>query len=55
MTVFVSDLSFLLNNYFIKLAFLGIGGNLAQVLGYYFMMQYFLVRTMKEDFVKLVD
>ena len=55
LSVFVSDLSFLLNNYFIKLAFLRIGGNLSQVLGYYLMMQYFLERNKKEDFIKVED
>jgi len=55
LSVFVSDLSFLLNNYFIKLAYLRIGGNLSQVLGYYLMMQYFLERNKKEDFIKVED
>ncbi|MGL2986268.1 lysoplasmalogenase family protein [Flavobacterium sp. RSSA_27] len=48
-TVFVSDLFFLLNNYFIKLTFLRTGGNLAQVIGYYFMTHYFLVRKREEE------
>lgn len=55
LSVFISDLSFLLNNYFIKLTFLRIGGNLSQVLGYYLMMQYFLERNKKEEFVKVED
>lgn len=54
-SVFVSDLSFLLNNYFIKLAFLRIGGNLSQVLGYYLMMLYFLESNKKEEFIKFED
>ncbi|TAF68798.1 MAG: hypothetical protein EAZ58_08175 [Flavobacterium sp.] len=54
-SVFVSDLSFLLNNYFIKLAFLRIGGNLSQVLGYYLMMRYFLESNKIEEFIKFED
>ncbi|MEM0576805.1 lysoplasmalogenase family protein [Flavobacterium polysaccharolyticum] len=53
LSVFISDLSLLLNNYFIKLAFLRIGGNLSQVLGYYLMMHYFLERNKKEEFIKV--
>ncbi|VXB87171.1 membrane hypothetical protein [Flavobacterium sp. 9R] len=53
LSVFISDLSFLLNNYFIKLAFLRIGGNLSQVLGYYLMLNYFLERNKKEEFIKV--
>lgn len=53
LSVFISDLSFLLNNYFIKLAFLRIGGNLSQVLGYYLMLHYFLERNKKEEFIKV--
>jgi hypothetical protein len=53
LSVFMSDLSYLLNNYFIKLAFLRIGGNLSQVLGYYLMLNYFLERNKKEECIKV--
>lgn len=53
LSVFISDLSYLLNNYFIKLAFLRIGGNLSQVLGYYLMLNYFLERNKKEECIKV--
>jgi predicted solute-binding protein len=44
-----------LNTPFIKLAFLRIGGNLSQVLGYYLMMRYFLESNKIEEFIKFED